>query len=92
MKRFNEAMKEDVSGWVMELYPGKYLKKVLEGGDFMDTYEITEAKMVDSEDTLVRLADELYVDFGSVGEGYPKFHKVRLTAEIVDTITYDDIA
>lgn len=88
-KKIAKESTQDYTGWVLELTPGNFLKEVLEGGDFIDTDEITEAKMVDNEESLVDIVDSIYF---SEAPGYPKFHKVRLVAEIEDTISYDDIA
>lgn len=88
-KKMTTESTKEYTGWVLEITPGNFLKKVLEGGDFIDTDEITEAKMVDNEESLVNIVDSIY--FSEV-PGYPKFHRVRLVAEIEDTISYDDIA
>ena len=87
--KMNESTRTDHVGWVMELTEGNYLKRILEGGDFIDTEDILEAKVFKNLENIVRLASELYF---SEEPGYPKFHKVRLTMDVLDTCTYDDIA
>lgn len=69
-----------ISGWIVEVYPKKYLKFSSGSADLTDS--IFEAKVFGRVDVAESFASELYIDWKDVGEDYPKFHRVKMTAEI----------
>ena len=69
-----------ISGWIVEVYPKKYLKFSSGSADLTDN--IFEAKVFGRVDVAERFASDLYIDWDDVGEDYPKFLKVKMSAEI----------
>jgi len=74
-----------ISGWIVEVYPKKYLKF---DGSADITDNIFEARVSGRLDVAEELASDLYIDWNDVGEDYPKYHKVKMSAEIKDN--WDD--
>ena len=70
-----------ISGWIVEVYPKMYLKY---DGSADLTYNIFEAKVSGRVDVAKELASDLYIDWDDVGEDYPKFLKVKMSAEIME--------
>lgn len=75
-----------ISGWIVEVYPKKYLKFSSGSADLTDS--IFEAKVFGRVDVAEHFASDLYIDWDDVGEDYPKFHSVKMTAEILETAEY----
>ena len=75
-----------ISGWIVEVYPKKYLKLTNGNADLTDN--IFEAKVSGRVDVAEELTSYLYIDWNDVGEDYPKFLNVKLSAEIKDN--WDD--
>lgn len=75
-------MATTISGWIVEVYPKKYLKFASGSADLTDS--IFEAKVFGRVDVAEEFASELYIDWDDVGEDYPKFHKVKLSVEIME--------
>lgn len=78
MSKSNETT---ITGWIVEVYPKTYLKFSSGSADLTDS--IFEAKVFRRVGEAGVLASELYIDWDDVGEDYPKFHRVKMTAEIV---------
>ena len=81
---------QKIEVWVMEGRNGEYLHiNTTEdaNGTWWDwTYSIFSAYWNESLENLKEIAE---IEFSDFKEGYPKFHKVRFTAEILETAQDD---
>ena len=81
---------KEVEAWVMEGSKGKYLHmNSTEDGDgtwFDWTENMFDAYWDKSLDDLKDIAETEFSDFE---ENYPKYHKVRFTAEVLETAQAD---
>ena len=71
-----------ISGWIVEVYPKKYLKFTNGNADLTDN--IFEAKVSGRVDVAEELTSYLYIDWNDVGKDYPKFHEVKMSVEIME--------
>ena len=80
MSEFNATT---ITGWIVEIYPKQYLKWTDGGADLTDS--LFEAKIAGSVEEAESLASDLYIEWDDVGKDYPKFHKVKMSVEMVET-------